>query len=301
MMAHGGNGGRHFDFFGPRLGPLGIIVGLPIVCYGLVAACNAGGCLALRPAPQLPGWPIGTPLFTWEACGVWLGWLAFQVVLHLLLPGQRRQGTELSDGTRLTYKFTGGLYETCVTLTMAAPAAGHGQIESPRAARFCVLIFHYHGNKLDMLHPHVGLGNHAVTMAVAAVLWLTTDKLAWMHVNFVPLLTASQLFSFAMSAWLYAASFSGDKLLAPHFQPPANGHSSNGTNCSSSKTNGRSSKGGAALEPYPIYEFVMGRELNPRIGSLDLKEFCELVPGLIGGFYCLPDPSQAHQTHEGTC
>jgi hypothetical protein len=25
-----------------------------------------------------------------------------------------------------------------------------------------------------------------------------------------------------------------------------------------------------------------GRELNPRIGSLDLKEFCELRPGLIG-------------------
>lgn len=24
----------------------------------------------------------------------------------------------------------------------------------------------------------------------------------------------------------------------------------------------------------------MGRELNPRIGSLDLKEFCELYPGL---------------------
>lgn len=26
----------------------------------------------------------------------------------------------------------------------------------------------------------------------------------------------------------------------------------------------------------------MGRELNPRIGSLDLKFFCELRPGLIG-------------------
>ena len=26
----------------------------------------------------------------------------------------------------------------------------------------------------------------------------------------------------------------------------------------------------------------LGRELNPRIGSLDLKEFCELRPGLIG-------------------
>ena len=33
-----------------------------------------------------------------------------------------------------------------------------------------------------------------------------------------------------------------------------------------------------------IYDFFIGRELNPRIGNLDLKEFCELRPGLIGWF-----------------
>ncbi|XP_029448948.1 delta(14)-sterol reductase [Rhinatrema bivittatum] len=31
-----------------------------------------------------------------------------------------------------------------------------------------------------------------------------------------------------------------------------------------------------------IYDFFMGRELNPRIGTFDLKYFCELRPGLIG-------------------
>lgn len=31
-----------------------------------------------------------------------------------------------------------------------------------------------------------------------------------------------------------------------------------------------------------IYDFFMGRELNPRWGSFDWKEFCELRPGLIG-------------------
>jgi len=31
-----------------------------------------------------------------------------------------------------------------------------------------------------------------------------------------------------------------------------------------------------------VYDFFIGRELNPRLGSLDLKEFCELYPGLIG-------------------
>lgn len=33
---------------------------------------------------------------------------------------------------------------------------------------------------------------------------------------------------------------------------------------------------------YPTYDFFIGRELNPPIGSLDLKEFCELRPSLIG-------------------
>jgi len=31
-----------------------------------------------------------------------------------------------------------------------------------------------------------------------------------------------------------------------------------------------------------VYDFFMGRELNPRWGSFDWKEFCELRPGLIG-------------------
>ncbi|KAL7510628.1 hypothetical protein ACHAXN_007487 [Cyclotella atomus] len=31
-----------------------------------------------------------------------------------------------------------------------------------------------------------------------------------------------------------------------------------------------------------LYDFFMGRELNPRLGTFDWKEFCELRPGLIG-------------------
>ena len=32
-----------------------------------------------------------------------------------------------------------------------------------------------------------------------------------------------------------------------------------------------------------VYDFFIGRELNPRIGtSFDIKEFCELRPGLVG-------------------
>ena len=40
---------------------------------------------------------------------------------------------------------------------------------------------------------------------------------------------------------------------------------------------------GAACAGHPLYDFFMGRELNPRLGgAFDLKEFCELYPGLIG-------------------
>ena len=39
---------------------------------------------------------------------------------------------------------------------------------------------------------------------------------------------------------------------------------------------------GAARAGHVLYDFFIGRELNPRLGSFDLKEFCELYPGLIG-------------------
>lgn len=34
----------HYEFGGP-VGALGIIFGLPAVCYGLVLFCNANGCI----------------------------------------------------------------------------------------------------------------------------------------------------------------------------------------------------------------------------------------------------------------
>ena len=39
----------------------------------------------------------------------------------------------------------------------------------------------------------------------------------------------------------------------------------------------------------------MGRELNPRIGAFDLKEFCELYPGLIG--WVLLNLAMAHKQY----
>ncbi|PNH08001.1 Lamin-B receptor [Tetrabaena socialis] len=51
----------------------------------------------------------------------------------------------------------------------------------------------------------------------------------------------------------------------------------------------------SGLRPYPAYDFWMGRELNPRLlrGAFDLKEFCELYPGLIG--WALVNLGMAHK------
>eukprot|EP01038_Epipyxis_sp_PR26KG_P006460 gene6460-8888_t len=74
--------------------------------------------------------------------------------------------------------------------------------------------------------------------------------------NYIGLISASLVFCLILSIYLYVSSFfPSGKLLA---------------------------KGGNS--GIAVYDFFIGRELNPRIGSLDLKEFCELRPGLIGWF-----------------
>ena len=40
---------QEYEFLGPWIGPLGIMLGLPGVCYALVYTCNAGGEPSLKP------------------------------------------------------------------------------------------------------------------------------------------------------------------------------------------------------------------------------------------------------------
>merc|ERR1712196_677358 len=77
--------------------------------------------------------------------------------------------------------------------------------------------------------------------------------LAWLYDHYIELTTASMALSIAISIYSYASSFKRGELLA------AGGTSGNA-----------------------IYDFFIGRPLNPRIGALDLKCACELRPGLIG-------------------
>lgn len=77
--------------------------------------------------------------------------------------------------------------------------------------------------------------------------------ISWVAVNFIPLTTASIIFSSALAVLVYLRSFRQGALLA---------------------------HGGTS--GVVVYDFWMGRELNPRILRVDIKEFCELYPGMIG-------------------
>ncbi|GAX15788.1 Delta14-sterol reductase [Fistulifera solaris] len=67
------------------------------------------------------------------------------------------------------------------------------------------------------------------------------------------LAVGTSILCFGLSLYLYLSSFIGNRRLAV---PGTSGN--------------------------VVYDFWMGRELNPRIGSFDWKEFCELRPGLMG-------------------
>ena len=76
--------------------------------------------------------------------------------------------------------------------------------------------------------------------------------LSWVADHFVEVLSGATILAVSLSVSLYASSFIGRKVLAD-----------------------------AGTSGYFTYDFWMGRELNPRIGRVDWKEFCELYPGLI--------------------
>mmetsp|Transcript_13963 Transcript_13963/g.37827 ORF Transcript_13963/g.37827 Transcript_13963/m.37827 type:complete len:361 (-) Transcript_13963:827-1909(-) len=78
-------------------------------------------------------------------------------------------------------------------------------------------------------------------------------SLSWLYDHYLQLATASCVLSTLLAAYSYVSSFVPGCMLAD------GGNSQN-----------------------PVYDFFMGRPLNPRIGMLDLKVCCELRPGLIG-------------------
>lgn len=200
-----------YEFMGPYLGPIGMMIGLPIVCYGLMAACNEGGCVsASDPFGTWPGLPAGARVWSPRAFAVVFGWMAAHLAVHVAAEGETRKGVVLADGSRLEYKLT-GIQNLGAVVALAALTAATGRLE----------------------------------------------LLAWPHEHALELLTASLTLSCLLSLWLYASSFRSPAV--PRW--------------ALANDTGRR-----------LYDFFLGRERNPRVGGVDLKAFCELVPGLTGWF-----------------
>ncbi|CEJ82042.1 Putative Ergosterol biosynthesis protein ERG4/ERG24 [[Torrubiella] hemipterigena] len=82
--------------------------------------------------------------------------------------------------------------------------------------------------------------------------------------NYVQLLTASIIIAYSLSTFVYVRSFSVKAGNVQNRELAAGGHTGN-----------------------LLYDWFIGRELNPRvtiplIGEVDIKEWCELRPGMMG-------------------
>ncbi|XP_061041339.1 delta(14)-sterol reductase LBR isoform X3 [Eubalaena glacialis] len=92
-----------------------------------------------------------------------------------------------------------------------------------------------------------------LTSALVGASFFWDVELYYVYSHFLQCAFAATVFSVVLSVYLYARA-----LKAPwdELSPASSGNA--------------------------VYDFFIGRELNPRIGTFDLKYFCELRPGLIG-------------------
>lgn len=101
---------------------------------------------------------------------------------------------------------------------------------------------------------------------IAARVYASEDyylpELAFLYANKLSLILVSTLFSFFLAVFVYVCAFI-----------PLRTANGKGTSERILSINGNSGN--------PIYDWFIGRELNPRIGSWDIKLFCELRPGML--------------------
>ncbi|XP_045393071.1 delta(14)-sterol reductase LBR [Lemur catta] len=92
-----------------------------------------------------------------------------------------------------------------------------------------------------------------LTLAVVGTALFWGVELSYVYSHFLQFALAATVFAVVLSGYLYARS---SKAPRSELSPASSGNA--------------------------VYDFFIGRELNPRIGTFDLKYFCELRPGLIG-------------------
>jgi protein-S-isoprenylcysteine O-methyltransferase Ste14 len=126
-----------------------------------------------------------------------------------------------------------------------------------------------------LLYPMNGLLSLVVVVATALGIHVAQPfgpryTLLWLFDNFAQVVLSTIVFSFLLSFFLYWWSF----------QAPSSSSSATG---SSKKKDASGKLLAEGVRNITLYDFFLGRELNPRVLSdqLDLKFFCELRPGLV--------------------
>ena len=257
IQKHQAENGVDDDFeyeFGGTPGALGIIFGLPLVIYLLYFLSSKDyECLMTSNLINLDfDWKNFVEnivphnfneYYTYKSLQIYLAWMLFQVILERILPGERVVGVKPYE---LIYYMSGHLQFWLSIM---------------------LLVF---GN-FSITELSKGTDAFKGWDAVYVVNSISSFDLSILYDEYLGLITASCIFSFVLSIYLYISSFMKDgngeeKVLA---------HGGNTGKC--------------------IYDFFIGRELNPRLfnNSLDLKEFCELRPGLIG--WCILNIGMAYK------
>ncbi|XP_032497916.1 delta(14)-sterol reductase TM7SF2 isoform X1 [Phocoena sinus] len=275
--------------FGGPLGAAALLLLLPATMFHLLLVARSGPARLLGPPPYLPELE---ELWSPWALLLCLTWLGLQAALYLLPARKVAEGQELKDKSRLSYPINGawGL-GPCAELWGWgwSPRPGGEVCGDEPASPIAILCLFYAqdgGGSTGSLHtPPPSTPSIAATLCTREVAGVTLRKLKCLTNGsgqgfqalvltallvglgvlaglplsalpemLLPLAFAATLIAFIFSLLLYLKA-----LVAPASALAPGGNSGN-----------------------PIYDFFLGRELNPRICSFDFKYFCELRPGLIG-------------------
>ncbi|XP_022447221.1 delta(14)-sterol reductase TM7SF2 isoform X2 [Delphinapterus leucas] len=233
--------------FGGPLGAAALLLLLPATMFHLLLVARSGPARLLGPPPYLPELE---ELWSPWALLLCLTWLGLQAALYLLPARKVAEGQELKDKSRLSYPINGrrGFH-----WLPPHPSSLHSQhcCHSMYGEVAGVAL-----RKLKCLPNGSGQGFQALVLTALLVGLgvLAGLPLSALPEMLLPLAFAATLIAFIFSLLLYLKA-----LVAPASALAPGGNSGN-----------------------PIYDFFLGRELNPRICSFDFKYFCELRPGLIG-------------------
>ncbi|KAJ6788988.1 hypothetical protein PWT90_02584 [Aphanocladium album] len=122
------------------------------------------------------------------------------------------------------------------------------------------------GGRLDYRFNTLYSNTLTLTLLAAGTFAQGAEFPVWIFIseNYLQLLTASILISYSLATFVYVRSFSVTAGNKENRELAAGGHTGN-----------------------LLYDWFIGRELNPRvsipvIGEVDIKEWCELRPGMMG-------------------